>query len=356
MGTHIEQIKSPQNFNTLPQGSTVKRFLSESFPYDQKFVTSVFCLVFCGEKVLFTQIHDEGHPEIDIPGGHVDNGETIIGAVEREVYEETGFVLDNPHFIAYDEITVPNSPPDYLYPAPKAYLQFYIANAENMDLENKNGLWLELDEARKIQWVQNNRALFESMYQEAKYLRGDFERSYLDVYDETGKTAIGTESYDTVHRQGLWHRGVHVFILTPEGKFVIQKRGPEVQLKPNLLEASAGGHINTGHTAIETVIYELHEEIGITVTENEIKYVGELIDQFTEQDGVIRNNEFDQIYLIRKAIHPDDIVIGKKEVSEVIFVDAKEYLQKGIAEDPSIAHRPEEYQMLYTYLYPESHE
>ncbi len=356
MDKHIEQIEVQPYLKALPPGSTLERFLSEDFPYDEKLVTSVFCLVFCGTNVLFTQEQDEGHLDIDIAGGHVENGETTIDAVKREVYEETGFVLDNPHFVAYDEITVPNPPPNYRFPTPKAYLQFYIAISQNMDLENEHGIWLSLDEARQTQWVQTNRMLFESMYQEAKYLRGDFERSYLDIYDETGTTMIGTESYDTIHRQGLWHKGVHVFILTPDGKFVIQKRGPDVQTKPNILESSAGGHINTGHSAIETVIYELHEEIGITVTENEIEYVGAIIDQFTEQGGIIKNNEFDNIYIIRKDVKSEEIVIGKAEVSEVAFIDAQEYLQRGINDDPVIASRTQEYKMLYSYLYPETHE
>jgi isopentenyldiphosphate isomerase len=228
---------------------------------------------------------------------------------------------------------------------------FYVSILKEFQEVNEHGIWLTLDEARQTQWVQTNRMLFESMYQEAKYLRGDFERSYLDIYDETGKTMIGTESYDTIHRQGFWHRGVHVFILTPDGKFVIQKRGPDVQTKPNMLESSAGGHINTGHSAVETVIYELHEEIGITVTEDEIEYVGEIVDQFTEQAGTIINNEFDSIYIIRKDIQGSDIVIGRKEVSEVVFIDAKDFLERGINLDPTVAHRPAEYQILYNYLF-----
>ncbi len=347
----VEHIKHQKDVLYLPEGSSIDTYLSEIFSHDTSLVTAVFGLVFYENKVLFTREADEGHPDIDIPGGHVESGESVEDAVMREVYEETGVTITDFHVVGFLEFTVPKQPLDYPYPTPKGYMLFYVAVLKEFQQGSEHAVWLTIDEARQTQWVQNNRALFESIYQEAKYLRGDFERSYLDVYDESGTTVVGTETYDTVHRQGLWHKGVHVFILTPEGKFVIQKRGPEVNLKPNMLESSAGGHINTGHTAIETVIYELHEEIGITVNESEIEYVGQIVDQFVEHDGVWKNNEFDGIYIIRKDIKPEEIIIGKKEVSEVVFVDAKEYLQKGIAEDPSIAHRPEEYKMLYTYLF-----
>ena len=32
------------------------------------------------------------------PGGHLENGESIIGCVKREIFEETGIVLENPIF------------------------------------------------------------------------------------------------------------------------------------------------------------------------------------------------------------------------------------------------------------------
>lgn len=47
----------------------------------------------------------------------------------------------------------------------------------------------------------------------------------IDVLDSTGKK-FGVENRDIIHKQGLWHRSVHVLIFnkkkwtnTPEAKF-----------------------------------------------------------------------------------------------------------------------------------------
>ncbi len=351
----MEHIKHQDNVSWA-EGATVDTYLSETFPYDHTLVTAACGLVFHQNKVLFTNEKDEGRPDVNIPGGHVEGGESIEDAVTREVYEETGVHVTDFHVVGFLEFTVPNPPVNYSYPTPKGYLVFYVAILDEFQQVNEHGVWLTIDEARTIPWVEQNKVLFESMHQEAKYVRGDFKRSLLDVYDETGTKVIDTKTYDTVHRQGLWHKGVHVFVINSQGQFAIQKRGPLVQTKPNLLEASAGGHINSGHTALDTVIYELHEEIGITVTLEEIEYVGQIIDIFEETEKGIKNNEFDEIYLIRKDIHSDDIVIEHKEVSSVVFIDAKEYLVRGINQDQAIAYRPLEYKILYKYLFGQDYE
>ncbi len=353
----MELIDSRKNLPHphLPKENKAETYFSQVFPYEANTVPGVFCLVFCGNQVLFTTEADIGHPDVDIPGGHIDPGETPNQALKREVFEETGITFETYALSAFQTYTIENPPEGYPYANP-SHLLFYTAIVPTMEKGNEYALWLTLDEAReKVEWVSRHRALFETLYQEAKYLRGDFDRSYLDVYDETGTTILDTKTYDEVHRQGLWHKGVHVWILTDDDKFIIQKRGADIQTKPNMLESAAAGHINSGSTSIQTVIEECYEEIGVDIIESEIEYVGMIIDQFEEMDGVIKNNEFDDIYLIKKNVYPDDISIGKKEVSEVLFIDAKEYLIRGIKEDPALAYRPEEYKILYKYLYGENY-
>ena len=54
---------------------------------------------------------------------------------------------------------------------------------------------------------------------------------YLDVINEEDKV-IGKETRAKVHQLGLWHRGVHVFLFTSDGKLLIQKRSADRASNP----------------------------------------------------------------------------------------------------------------------------
>ncbi len=43
----------------------------------------------------------------------------------------------------------------------------------------------------------------------------------FDVVDENN-IVIGQEWRSIVHQRGLWHRGVHVFLFTCDGKLLVQ--------------------------------------------------------------------------------------------------------------------------------------
>jgi 8-oxo-dGTP diphosphatase len=56
----------------------------------------VFALVLQDEQVLLTDIPPHGWR---VPGGHVEEGETLVKAVKREVFEETGALVRDIQFL-----------------------------------------------------------------------------------------------------------------------------------------------------------------------------------------------------------------------------------------------------------------
>ena len=64
------------------------------------------------DKYLFLRRHKNfkaGTPEWDIPGGRIEPDEALYDALAREVYEETGLVLDTlGKLLAAQDIFVPN--------------------------------------------------------------------------------------------------------------------------------------------------------------------------------------------------------------------------------------------------------
>jgi len=49
---------------------------------------------------------------------------------------------------------------------------------------------------------------------------------------------IGQELRRIVHQTGLWHRGVHVFLFTPDRKLLVQKRSQTRDTFPSTLDCS----------------------------------------------------------------------------------------------------------------------
>lgn len=59
----------------------------------------VYALLPRGPSLLVTWYDDGQNPELQLPGGGIDPGESPITALHREVYEETGWLISAPRRI-----------------------------------------------------------------------------------------------------------------------------------------------------------------------------------------------------------------------------------------------------------------
>jgi 8-oxo-dGTP pyrophosphatase MutT (NUDIX family) len=86
----------------------------------------------------------------------------------------------------------------------------------------------------------------------------------------TGKKSDPEEATN----RGFWHRGAHVFLITPEGRALVQKRSPDAIQRPALIDIGVGGFVDSGELPEETAIREVKEETGLEITANELIFMG----------------------------------------------------------------------------------
>ncbi len=95
----------------------------------------------------------------------------------------------------------------------------------------------------------------------------------LDVVDEDD-VIIDRASRVDIHAQGLLHREVHIWFVTPNGEIIFQKRTPKKDTFPGLLDATVGGHVELGQSYEEAALREVQEESGFELQAKDLQYLG----------------------------------------------------------------------------------
>ncbi len=97
-------------------------------------------------------------------------------------------------------------------------------------------------------------------------------KEMLNIVDENGMI-LGEASREEIHKKGLLHREVHVWLYTPDGKVIFQRRAMTKDTFPGLLDASVGGHVELGMDFADTALKELEEETGIKAMAEDLIYL-----------------------------------------------------------------------------------
>lgn len=135
---------------------------------------------------------------------------------------------------------------------------------------------------------------------------------YLNILDE-GDHIIGTESRKIIHEEGLLHREIHVYFVTPKKEIIFQKRAEDKDTFPDLLDATVGGHVEIGDSYEETAIKETLEETGIRINSSDLIAVDKkMVNFYDEVTGKI-NHAFQKefIYVFKGDVDDLKIEVGK---------------------------------------------
>ena len=155
-----------------------------------------------------------------------------------------------------------------------------------------------------------------------------------------------------VHRDGDWHRSVHVWLAHTMNndrgqvhcKVLLQRRSPYKDTHPNLLDVSCAGHVDAGSDTVETATRELQEELGGSgimqgryeaedVTLSKVCTVSSSIQGRTKKFGSFTCREYQDVFLLWwPSDEPFEAGLfspqTEEEVSGFELMDAEELVTK----------------------------
>lgn len=127
----------------------------------------------------------------------------------------------------------------------------------------------------------------------------------IDVVDENDEI-VDSKSRNEVHRLGLLHREVHVWMFDDDKNLFFQKRGLH-RPSAGLLDATVGGHVNKGESYEEAAIRETKEETGLDITTKNLILLKKLSSFYGS--GILSpvNNFFRCVYIYDKPVQEEAI-------------------------------------------------
>jgi isopentenyl-diphosphate delta-isomerase type 1 len=173
---------------------------------------------------------------------------------------------------------------------------------------------------------------------------------YFDVLDESGNSTGITKPRTEVHKDGDWHRAVHIWILNDKNELLLQKRSPNKDSCPNMWDISSAGHVSAGQTSIEAAVREIEEELGIKINETQLEYLFTYKIKNITNMGAFINNEFDDVYLVKLNLDISKVEIQQEELAEIKFMHYKQF-EEIAGKEKDIVYHKEEYRRLFEILH-----
>jgi len=167
-------------------------------------------------------------------------------------------------------------------------------------------------------------------------------KEYFDVLTEEGEKTGKQKLRSEVHRDGDWHATIHAWIINDAKEVLLQKRSMAKDTSPGKWDISCAGHIEFGEEVVPTVVRELEEELGVKVEKDEVLYLKTI--KSLQESGDVKDNQFENVFVLRKNIPIDDFVMQKEEVDEVKYASIDE-LEKMVIEGEMTPHY-EEYEFI----------
>lgn len=147
---------------------------------------------------------------------------------------------------------------------------------------------------------------------------------YIDIVDRNGCPTGKSELKSVIHKKGYYHNTAHVWFYTKKGEILLSQRSAKKAVCPLLWDVSVAGHIDTGETVTRAAVREINEEIGLTITENDLQKFG-VYECFQSYDNGIIDNEFHNTFIAELKTPLSQLTLQEEEVEAIKLVSFEEF-------------------------------
>lgn len=169
---------------------------------------------------------------------------------------------------------------------------------------------------------------------------------YFDILDQNGKLTGEKKLRSDVHRDGDWHKAIHIWIINQNGEILLQRRCATKDSNPNMLDISCAGHLSSGDNSLDGALRELKEELNIDIQASELVYI-KTLKRSSRYTTTFINNEFDDLYILRTTLKIDDMKFQKEEISEIFYVPYNKFKEMVKNKQADLLMHTEEFEILF---------
>lgn len=171
-------------------------------------------------------------------------------------------------------------------------------------------------------------------------------KEYFDILDENGNKTGKTKLRSDVHRDGDWHKAVHIWIINNNGEVLLQRRCATKDSNPNMLDISSAGHLSAGDDSLEGALRELKEELNLEIKPEDLQFI-KTLKRSSKYTETFINNEFDDLYIVRTDKKIEDMKFQEEEISEIMYVPYKQFKKMVENYQTDLLRHDDEFEILF---------
>ena len=168
----------------------------------------------------------------------------------------------------------------------------------------------------------------------------------IDVVAYDGSPTGVRKAKSAIHRDGDWHVTVHLWIVTPDRRVLLQRRSLTKENYPGLWDVSVAGHIAAGEHPRDAFVREGLEEIGLAIDREAPRHIGRVREDLSLNGGTFLDRKIHEVYLLERDVDVTALQFRDAEVSDVALVPFAEFRARLDRDDPSLVPHAEEYALL----------